>query len=533
MKNRLIISLCITTFAGSVFITSGKFVNTTNTPKFYFVFACILLITALVAISRKSINFQTIRSKTILWGISVICFLQAGYALVQFVGWFQSNHSKFAITGSFDNPAGFAAVLAIGFPIGLFLLAKAKKVERYLASAFLVLIVIAVFLSDSRTGILAIIISSVVFLLFKTNIMSKFRQLRNYKLLSGLALGLIVGGAFMLYSQKKDSANGRLLIWKVSSYMIKTKPFLGHGYGAFKAKYMNYQAEYFKNNPNSNFELLADNVKHPFNEFIKVAVEFGLNGLIILLSFILFVLHKIMKSKSENRVFALSGLAAFLVLACFSYPLQYVSSWLLLAFYISTLLPSKEIEIKVTPISITTRGVIVIACIFYIVHTFRQIRAEIKWKTIAVSSLRGNTDEMLPEYGKLYSTLLKQTPFFLYNYGAELNVAGRFDQSINILVECQKRFNDYDLQMLLADNYRKKGKYNDAIILYEHASNMIPCRFYPMYQLFKIYRETKDNVQARKIAKEIMIKEVKIPSYSVDFIKEEAKEYVASTIRND
>ena len=101
--------------------------------------------------------------------------------------------------------------------------------------------------------------------------------------------------------------------------MIKDKPIFGHGYGAFQAKYMDYQAEYFKNNPNSKYAQLADNVKHPFNEFIKVAVEFGMVGLAIFISFILFVLWKIIKSKNENWVLVLSGCKIQLVNANFSF----------------------------------------------------------------------------------------------------------------------------------------------------------------------------------------------------------------------
>lgn len=114
-------------FAGSVFLTSGKFVNPTNTPKFYFFIATLLGALAIIAIHKKKITFGVLSSKAILWGICIICFLQACYGLSQFVDWLPSNSSKFAVTGSFDNPAGFAAVLAMGFPIGLNLFLKAKK----------------------------------------------------------------------------------------------------------------------------------------------------------------------------------------------------------------------------------------------------------------------------------------------------------------------------------------------------------------------------------------------------------------------
>nr|WP_319998902.1 O-antigen ligase family protein [uncultured Draconibacterium sp.] len=516
----------ITIFAGGVFITSGKFVNATNSPKYYFVVLTLLVTIAITVIHKKKITFGVLSDKGILWGIGSICFLQACYGLLQFIAWLPSNHSKFAITGSFDNPAGFVAVLSMGFSINLFLLVKADKFEKYLTTVFLIVIAIAVSLSGSRSGMLAIVISSVIFLLFDTNIVSKFRQLRNYKLLIFVIMICFVASVSVLYYQKKDSTNGRLLIWKVSSEMIKDKPVFGYGYGAFQAKYMDYQADYFHDSPNSEYSQLADNVKHPFNEFIKVAVEFGIVGLIVVLSLFLFVLWKNIKSENENKGLVFSGLVSFLVLACFSYPLEYIAVWFLLAFYLLALLPSKEIRIKHTPISIIARIVVVIACTFSYFHFTKQIQAEIKWKTIAMNSLRGNTEKMLPEYEKLYSTSLKHNTYFLYNYSAELNFAGRFNKSIDILTECQQRFNDYDLQMLMADNYYKTGETEKAIEKYQYASFMIPCRFLPIYQLLEIYKEQGKKDMVEKYANEIVNKKVKIPSMTVYSIKTEAEGYL-------
>jgi len=501
-------------------------VNATNTPKFYFAFAFLLAVVAWVAITQKSLRFRAIENPTIIWGIYTVCFMQACYGIFQFESWLPSNHSKFAITGSFDNPAGFAALLSLAFSIGLFLLAKGKTVERYLIVAGLIVMVTAIFLSGSRAGMLAIVLSTGTFLLAKKNIRHNIRQFKYYKLVLFLLSSLLVGSTFLLYYQKKDSADGRLLIWKVSSEMIKDKPAFGHGYRAFQAKYMDYQAAYFRNNPDSKFKLLADNVKHPFNEFLKVAVEFGIAGLAVILLIILFVLRKIIELENENRALVLSGFASFFVLACFSYPLQYISTWLLLVFYFLALRLLKEIRIGNTPVSVITRITIVVACIFALSHLVRQVSAEKRWKTIAMNSLRGNTEKMLPEYRKLHLAFLKRNPFFLYNYGAELNIAGRHAESIVILNACQKLFNDYDLQMLLADNYHKKGELEEAVQIYQHASYMIPCRFLPVYQLFKIYREANQREMAVKYAREIVNKKMKIPSFTVTSIISEAKDYL-------
>lgn len=291
-KERRLYKLFILSIStGSVFLTSGKFVNATNTPKFFFVVVLLLVGIIILAISKRGFNLGSItKDKILLWGIYSVLVIQAFYGICQFVGWLPSHHSKFAITGSFDNPAGFAALLSIGFPIGLFLLIKSKNRIRYLVVAGLMVIATSVFFSGSRAGMLALFVSSLVFILLQTNTIAKIKQFRYYKLFAVLSASIIIVAASLFYQQKKDSANGRLLIWQVSGTMIKDKPLFGHGYGAFKAKYMDYQANYFKNNPESRYKLLADNVKHPFNEFIKIAVEFGLLGLTVFLSVILFVI---------------------------------------------------------------------------------------------------------------------------------------------------------------------------------------------------------------------------------------------------
>lgn len=93
-----------------------------------------------------------------------------------------------------------------------------------------------------------------------------------------LIIAILVG----LYFVKKDSADGRILIWQCSAHMFADKPLLGYGIGGFQREYMLYQAEYFRNHPGSSFIMLADIVKHPFNEYLLFLVEKGLMGGLIL-----------------------------------------------------------------------------------------------------------------------------------------------------------------------------------------------------------------------------------------------------------
>lgn len=205
--------------------------------------------------------------------------------------------------------------------------------------------------------------------------------------------------------------------------------------------------------------------------------------------------------------------------------MQYIAVWLLLAFYILLLFKEKTFEIPRTIFAYSVRFLVFTTAVLCFIITIKQIKSELKWKEIAMNSLRGHTVEMLPEYEKLFP-VLRTNPLFLYNYGAELNVAGKYDESILILSECQKRFNDYDLQLLLADNFHKKGVRQKAIQLYENASNMIPCRFLPLYQIFEIYKDCGQKDMAVKFANEIINKKAKIPSLTVNLIKTEAEEYL-------
>lgn len=520
--------IVILIFAGSIFITSGKFIESQSTPKYYFVVLLTLAVVGVFAIGVKRIKLASNSSKeTVFYGFYSICVLQALYGLSQFLGWLPSNHPIFKITGSFENPAGFAAVLSLAFPIGLFLSMKSRSITKYIIIFGSLLIASAVFLSESRSGMVAILTSLTFFIFFQTSTYKRITKFQ-FKILSYItSISLLVLLLIFLYNQKKDSANGRLLIWKISCEMIKDKPIFGHGYGSFKAKYMSYQASYFKENPNSKDYILADNVQNPFNEFILLTVELGLVGLFVFCLIIVFLLKKIKKSENENRYLALTGLISFLTFACFSYPLQFIAVWLLLIFYVSLIFPQKIVEFKKSTIFSTIKLFAFITACLYFTFILKQLKSELKWKEIVIKSLSGKTKEMLPEYEKLYP-ILNSNPFFLYNYGAELNIAGRYTESIGILLECKNQFNDYDLQLLLANNYQKKGDFLKAIQVLKDASNMIPCRFVPLYQLLTIYIKTEQKEKSEEIAKRIISKEVKINSSIIGYIKEEAKEYLDS-----
>ncbi|HTO16359.1 MAG TPA: O-antigen ligase family protein [Edaphocola sp.] len=393
---------------------------------------------------------QKLASFSVLKGLFLVGVLQAFYGLLQFIGKYSSNHNFFAITGSFDNPAGFAAVLSLLFPIGVYWCIKSKRFEQRLIFFSVGLVVFLLIISGSRSGLLAVAISSLIIFAIEFQLLSKIQNLKNLKLYFIPTFIILFISLFFLFKWKPDSANGRLLIWKVSTEMIKEKPLFGYGYKGFQANYMDFQAQYFQKNPQSKFKHLADNIIHPFNEFIKITVNFGICGLLLYLSLLSLILWKLFKSKHSLKSILLGCYTSFIILSSFSYPLHYAPIWLLfghLTFVLfSAWLPGKKL-------SLLTRIPIIGVCLLGVSFITFKMNNELKWKDIAVKSFQGKTKLMLPNYAKLYPNM-RHNELFLYNYGAELNVAGQYKESIMLLNECLSKYNDYDLQMLLADNYQ-------------------------------------------------------------------------------
>ncbi len=328
-------------FGSSVFTINESFVNA-NTPTHYIVTGgcCVLIILVIVqnykqqthslsitealssgfllyAIVYGSIN-GSLNPEWITTGLSLVLFYsvvirinisaewlyvglvvtgiaQALYGFGQYMHRFSNIAApNFRMSGSFDNPAGFAVSLSVCFPFALFLLHKSEIYWKILGGLSAVLFIVAVGLSQSRAGVVSVIVMSGVWAVKALNLKWLNSWSRRTKIGESalLIIILLVG----LYFLKKDSANGRILIWQCSVHMIADKPLFGHGMDGFQREYMLYQAEYFRNHPNSSFAMLADIVKHPFNEYLLFLVEYGLVGGLLMVFFVFYLIREYCKN---------------------------------------------------------------------------------------------------------------------------------------------------------------------------------------------------------------------------------------------
>ncbi|MDR0368666.1 MAG: O-antigen ligase family protein [Bacteroidales bacterium] len=436
------------------------------------------------------------------------------WGLAQLIGVLPSYNGSFAVTGPFDNPAGISASLVVLLPFSLYCCRHLEKKYRLFAITAACLVVTVIVLSQARAAIFATVIIAIF---FSIHLLKE----RNFKLLSvhyavvSLTCVLLFAGLFFM---KKDSASGRLLIWQCSAQLVSGKPVFGYGGNGFTANYMNEQALFFTQHPDSKYAMLADNIRHPFNEFLKWTVNYGVTGLCLTLLLVTIPLWLSRKKDSPELFFIRLSLLSTGVCALFSYPFNYPFIRLMAVALPTFALaenPQKGITISNGYLS---KGIAVLFSIGLLCATAYQACYEREWHKISHKSLRGETRRMLPRYGSLY-THFRYKDLFLYNYAAELNVVGKCEESLRIARECDSLWADYDLQMLMADNCENLQQYSEAENYLKKAAAMCPVKFMPLYRLAELYIETGRKEEARVLAQKILDKTVKVSSPVISSIK--------------
>lgn len=519
--SKLIVVLFTLLMLGSVFMVSARNYDLFDTYRKYWTIISGLLFVIFISIG---IAIEKERFKlpvdSMLKVIVVIGILESLYALAQFFRILPSYNRFFAYTGSFENPAIFAMLLSFCVPIAVYYAinehtSKQKKVTwGFIAVGMLVFIGF----SESRTGLIAATITTgMIYLAQDESLRKKLFEKRTMMIF----IPIVIAAMVALYYFKADSANGRLLIWRVSIDMIKDRPLFGFGYNGFTAHYMEYQAGFLESHPENPFMLLADNVNNPFNEYLLILVNFGVVGLVALLYVLFMLVRTIWRSNNEYRVLILSLLLTILVWACFSYPFSIQSIWVVAALIVMTAILPLLCKYRVVLMSFAS------ICIAGFVVAANCYKIEYRWKVISERSLMGETEAVLPDYSKLYEQL-NHNGKFLYNYAAELHYSGHHAESLQIFDECSQFLNDYDVQMLMADCYQNISDTLSAISHYKTANSMVPSKFLPLYNIMNLYLAAQDSVNAINIAKDILSREVKENrSKMVQRIIKEAGEIVA------
>jgi tetratricopeptide (TPR) repeat protein len=264
---------------------------------------------------------------------------------------------------------------------------------------------------------------------------------------------------------------------------------------------------------------LADNVKHPFNEFLLLIVEFGIIAFLILLLLAASLIRSYLKNKNEESFVLILCLAAVFIFSCFSYPFQYPFTWLIVGFCISYLSSTLYNYQERSPNKFRIfKHAVALLSIVLLSFNMKNMYYDRKWNQAINQIKHGTTKELLSEYENLHPDF-HNNPFFLYNYAALLNNMRYWDNSAEIIRSCEKYLNDCDIQMLKGDNYKKRHHLMQAKVCFELASQMCPGKFAPLFELVNVYDSINQPIRAKELADHIINMQVKVPSATITAIK--------------
>lgn len=274
-------------------------------PRFFTILIGILLYFALT-----QLNPNKAQLKQLLLLVCASTFISSCFALYQ--NYLMTSDSYFAIKIEYGRPTGIfqqvnvlASYTATGIAVSLYLLGSVKnKLIINLLLACTLINSWVLFLTQSRTSLLAGAIIALYYLL----LLIKKRKLKKLTLLIAL-----VGTSLMLaktipysagndYVTKKEiisSPKIRMYIYQDSFELFLQKPLLGHGYGSFHRKIIDYSATKAAERGGINYGV---KVTHPHNEILLWVVEGGIiAGLPIIVIFSYFC-YLIFSSKASNKV---------------------------------------------------------------------------------------------------------------------------------------------------------------------------------------------------------------------------------------
>ncbi|MCU0413392.1 MAG: O-antigen ligase family protein [Ignavibacteriaceae bacterium] len=555
------------------------------------------------------VNNQLIRF--IIWIILLTGLVEAIWGLLQLYGFRQSFNSNFKITGSFFNPAPYALYLAAVFPmaLGVWLNSSGLRAQsageesssgrraqsageesslglrarfrgltltpgifimvlaRYLSLITLLAIILVLPATMIRASWLGIVAGSAVALNYRYGLLRKAGAMLTSpaRKVFVIACAILITALSVtgLYYLKKGSSTGKLLIWEVTLGKIVEKPLFGHGTGRFEAEYNNWQAEYFKSHTeemDGPKGMAAGNTKYCFNEYLEMASELGLIGLLLFLAVIASICFGINTGANDNRMtrealmtindgrrpndakqmtpagqmtfsILIPSLVSLLVMALISFPF-YTLPTLIIFFLLLSIISSrvKEISAKNLIGPSVLRGLIKAAAFFILLPVSvllffmarQQYKAYYAFDESVMLYQIGSYEESCGSFSEVYKHMKYNGPYLQY-YGKALLLAGRYEESIAMYERAKNYTGDEMLYCSLGDACKALKRYKEAEEAYLHASYMVPHKLYPLYLLAILYEETEQEEKAVAVAKKVLNKKVKVESEATEEIKATVK----------
>lgn len=460
--------------------------------------------------------------------------IQCIWFVLQICNILPSRHSGFPGTGSFFNPALLGLFLVMAFWSGVVAgVGKQRKIIELLRMMALLVLLVCIVYVNSRASWIAFFAGGTWFFLrfFKFARIDQLFPKHKKDRIAAAVVGvlLLFSALYGLYSLRPDSVQGRFLIWQVVAAKIPEAFSLG--WGALESQYMPMQAEWFMAHSDSVFVKLAGDNAYAFNEFLRVAFETGMVGLL----WVVVLLFKAFSAalRGNKMAYRAGGLLLIVVVfGLFGYPFS--DLWMTLVVTMILALVSANtrsglrFELKVS-FYIRSLGLLailsltILACHEYV------------WKKRADRLLQMAQHHPAVLYDSLMLRCyehLNLYPDFVLCYGKTLHNNELYQTALPVLEQAYTLRPTSALVCDLGICYEQTGDFDRSERAYTEAAYMVPSHILPRYRLFCLYRKQDDTVNATAAARYMLKMPVKVVNSSVLRYRNQARIFLRENLQS-
>jgi O-antigen ligase len=429
---------------------------------------------------------------------------------VQFLIIFSKQHvthtATYEVTATFGHKNIFAEMLFLTFPFTLYNLFTKQGKWKWLSgtSAFLTLFLIT--LTLTRAVWLATIAGFFISFPFYFYALIKGKKIKSqlnlYKknILIIVLLCIAILSSILVYSRidsfntikmqtltissfKYGSVGERFQLWKKSIQVFKESPIVGKGLGSWKIEVLKYGHKGLETENNITFH------QRPHNDFIWIAAEQGIVGLLVYLSVVILLLFLLIKLilKSEyahEKLFyflALYAYSGYLIYSCLSFPKERIEHQIVLAFLFSIVIINSTKKSSTNqnisnaflffiPLILISGYALKIGISRFVSETHLQ-----KAYTARTNGAWQNTiDEIDKAENEYYNIDPMCTPLRWYSGSAHYNLGNQELAFADFYKAYQVNPNHVHVLNNLATAYEIKGDHSKAIDFYKSALSISP-----------------------------------------------------------
>lgn len=443
-------------------------------------------------------------TKVIVYVMAAAGVFECVVGLQQLIGGVYIGHAEKLMTGTFLNPG----------PMGIYIAVMLSACTCYYHQTHdrvvwwsMIPMLIIMPATGSRTALLAYGVVGV--LLYR----SLF--LRHWKICMVVILGIVAG----LYFVRQGSADSRVLMNMVALNEWKGHPWWGCGVGGYIQTLAQGQMQYFAAHPESKFVYCVGVTDMAFNEYVKVMVEQGVIGIVLMLNVVGWSIWRLYKEQSPIT----GAMTALCVAAMFSYPFELFPFMILASWFVAMAAGCKTIDCDWS----LGKKDVAIMCVIITTGLTITLNREVnrRKKIVMDAEIFSNTRdavfidhfyELLPD--------MNDNREFLFRFAKILRETGRYNDSNAILRMEAQLDTDPIVYVVMGRNYEDMNLYAEADRSYLQAFFLQPNRIYPLYRQMKLYERIGDNIRMNQKAMEIMTFTPKVASPATTEMKDEARQ---------